>query len=279
MAKFLLAFSVLLFYACTGLNTQKPLKENENFYILSSANKTQISFDDFFNELLKNDIILLGERHDEPKHKASEIMIIQALNEYCSKHKISLDIAFEMFASANQTKLNKAKQNKNTITPSELQTELNWDKAWDYKAYQELINLTFYSDMNLLGANLSKEEIKQIYNGVVPLNGNLSTQIAVKEQIKNLISLTHELKDENMLTKLVEIQQFKDRRMADILVHNPNKIVLIAGKFHVSKKIGIPLHIKDFKSDKKVAVVIFNFDKNDLEYQDADYIFVYGERK
>lgn len=68
------------------------------------------------------------------------------------------------------------------------------------------------------------------------------------------ISLSHKLnpqENKELLDKLVEIQQFKDRRMADILVHHVNKILLLAGNYHTSKRVGISLHIQDFKSSKK----------------------------
>lgn len=76
-----------------------------------------------------------------------------------------------------------------------------------------------------------------------------------------------------MVDKLVEIQQFKDRRMADVLVHHPNKVLLLAGSYHTSKKIGIPLHIQDFKSSKKIVVVNLNYGGMDLK--DSDYTFIY----
>ncbi|HEF3476853.1 TPA: iron transporter, partial [Campylobacter coli] len=43
--------------------------------------------------------------------------------------------------------------------------------------------------------------------------------------------------------------------------------------YHTSKKIGIPLHIQDFKSDKKIVVVNLNYGERDLK--DSDYTFIY----
>lgn len=109
---------------------------------------------------------------------------------------------------------------------------------------------SFYSRAKILGANLSRSEITSIYNGVQPLKGYVSTTNEVKNKFFDIISLSHKLnpqENKELLDKLVEIQQFKDRRMADVLVHHTNKVLLLAGSYHTSKKIGIPLHIQDFK--------------------------------
>lgn len=97
----------------------------------------------------------------------------------------------------------------------------------------------FYSKSKILGANLSRSEITSIYNGAQPLKGYVSTTNEVKKQLFDIISLSHKLNPEEnkeLLDKLVEIQQFKDRRMADVLVHHVNKVLLLAGSYHTSKK-------------------------------------------
>ncbi|NES53047.1 iron transporter, partial [Escherichia coli] len=95
--------------------------------------------------------------------------------------------------------------------------------------------VVFYSKSKILGANLSRSEITSIYNGAQPLKGYVSTTNEVKKQLFDIISLSHKLNPEEnkeLLDKLVEIQQFKDRRMADVLVHHVNKVLLLAGSYH-----------------------------------------------
>ncbi|HDX3723469.1 TPA: ChaN family lipoprotein [Campylobacter jejuni] len=265
-----------MFNACAVLQKSSSLQENKDFYILDAYTQKKISFEDMILELLKADVILLGEKHDEVKHKISQVMIFNALEGNLSSQNISFDVALEMLASTEQNHLDKAFKNKKTIKANELANALNWDKVWKWKDYEQFVNVVFYSRSKILGANLSRSEITSIYNGAQPLKGYVSTTNEVKKQLFDIISLSHELNPEEnkkLLDKLVEIQQFKDRRMADVLVHHPNKVLLLAGSYHTSKKIGIPLHIQDFKSSKKIVVVNLNYGGMDLK--DSDYTFIY----
>ncbi|HHW1539961.1 TPA: ChaN family lipoprotein, partial [Campylobacter coli] len=269
-------FISFMLSACAVLQKSPPLQENKDFYILDTHTQKKISFEDMIVELLKADVILLGEKHDEAKHKISQVMIFNALEGNLSSQNISFDVALEMLASTEQNHLDKAFKNKKTIKTNELTNALNWDKGWKWKDYDQFVNAVFYSRAKILGANLSRSEITSIYNGVQPLKGYVSTTNEVKKQIFDIISLSHKLnpqENKELLDKLVEIQQFKDRRMADVLVHHTNKVLLLAGSYHTSKKIGIPLHIQDFKSDKKIVVVNLNYGERDLK--DSDYTFIY----
>ncbi|EAH4896174.1 iron transporter [Campylobacter jejuni] len=269
-------FIGFIFNACTVLQKSSQLQENKDFYILDTYTQKKISFEDMILALLKADVILLGEKHDEAKHKISQVMIFNALEGNLSSQNINFDVALEMLASTEQNHLDKAFKNKKTIKANELANVLNWDKVWKWKDYEQFVNVVFYSKSKILGANLSRSEITSIYNGVQPLKGCVSITNEVKKQIFDIISLSHKLNPEEnkeLLDKLVEIQQFKDRRMADVLVHHANKVLLLAGNYHISKKMGIPLHIQDFKSEKKIIVVKLNYGEIDLK--DSDYVLIY----
>ena len=94
----------------------------------------------------------------------------------------------------------------------------------------------------------------------------------MRKVIKDVIAITHKVKDEQMLEKMTEIQQFKDRRMADILAHCSGKAILLAGFFHTNKKIGVPLHLSDFATTKKISVIVFSHKKGDEI--GSDYIWL-----
>lgn len=269
-------FISFMLSACAVLQKSSPLQENKDFYILDTHTQKKISFEDMILELLKADVILLGEKHDEVKHKISQVMIFNALEGNLSSQNINFDVALEMLASTEQNHLDKAFKNKKTIKANELTNALNWDKVWKWKDYEQFVNVVFYSKSKILGANLSRSEITSIYNGAQPLKGYVSTTNEVKKQLFDIISLSHKLNPEEnkeLLDKLVEIQQFKDRRMADVLVHHVNKVLLLAGSYHTSKKIEIPLHIQDFKSSKKIVVV--NLSYGEIDLKDSDYVLIY----
>ncbi len=266
----------LFFTACsTWQHFAKDEWNEDEFVIYASKDKQSVNFNDFIELLNTYDIILLGEKHDEKAHHWAQYTIIKTLSQ-----KAELNVVFEMLSTDKQGKIDKAKMTKEQIKAGDLSKAIDWEKGWKYEDYQAIVELAFYGDMKLSAGNISREEIKTIYKGAQQLNGFVSTKDEVKEMIKNIIASAHkvdtnESKNLELLDKLVQIQQYKDRRMADILTQSKEKAVLIAGRYHADKRIGVPLHIQDYKSSKKVLVVAFSSDKKDLEFKEADYIWLF----
>ncbi|ASM34399.1 chain X [Campylobacter sputorum subsp. bubulus] len=252
--------------------------EFNDFKIVSLKNHEEITYDDFINRLLKYDIILLGEEHINTYHHIMQSKIIQDLS-----NNLNLDIALEMFSSSHQDILDEAKHNFENISKSMLKKSLMWDDKWQYSYYKTLMQTIFYlPNTNILGANLNKNEISTIYKGAMALMGNLSTKKEVKDKIGDFIKPTHDISDEDILNKLIKIQQYKDRRMADILVHSKNKIVLIAGRYHVNKLSGVPLHIMDYKSKKNFVSVGLGFENEtikDIKNNEFDFMIFFNDYK
>lgn len=122
--KFHIVLSTLLisvmFNACAVLQKPSPLQENKDFYILDTHTQKKISFEDMILDLLKADVILLGEKHDEAKHKISQVMIFNALEGNLSSQNIGFDVALEILASTEQNHLDKAFKNKKPLKPMNL---------------------------------------------------------------------------------------------------------------------------------------------------------------
>ena len=278
---FCLFFLSLLFSACSLIQdkafAEKGLKNN-TFNIISSQSKQKLSFDEFIDLLSAYDIILLGEKHDEYTHHLAEYMIIKALSQ-----KEHINVVFEMLSTDKQSKINKAKADKKNIKPRNLAKTIEWEKSWKWKDYQSIVELVFYEDIKMSAGNISRAEISTIYQGAQQLKGFISTKNEVKEMIKKIIVNNHKMdindtKNLDLLDKFVQIQQYKDRRMADILVQSKEKAVLIAGRHHIDKRIGVPLHIQDFKSPKKVLAVIFCESEKDIEFTEADLIWLFKKQ-
>lgn len=272
----LLAF---LFVGC-ALNTDSvKIADNfDKFEIFDTETKQIISYNSFIQKLLTNDIVLLGEIHNTSKHHFLEKKIILDL----VRHK-DTDVVFEMGSADLQDAWDTAKNKKYEIKPNRLKSALNWDEKWNYKYYKDLVESVFYSNANLVAGNLSKEEIKTIYLGAMPLNGIKSTKTIVKSKIKNYITSSHNIEDDKLLDKMVQIQQYKDRRMADKLVNSKNFSVLVAGRLHTDKDMGVPLHIDDFNKNKKyisVALGIKDEKPCDSIKRSADYLILFtkGEK-
>lgn len=303
--KYLIIIIYTLLCVSCGFYTPTALNKDKDFQIFNTHTKQLISFDDFIATISQYDIILLGEKHDEIKHHLAELAIINAISKHThqsniqelnntalqanlanqdsnleSTHTRNVNVVFEMFASNNQAILDNAKNRKNSIPQNQLKNALHWDNKWDYSLYKQIIESSFYADnINIIGGNLSRDEINTIYMGAQPLKGQFSTTKAVKDKIAQTIMIAHKMPNSSnnddsnkaLLDKLTEIQQYKDRRMADKLVNAKSQAILIAGKHHTDKTMGVPLHIKDFKSNKKIVVVFLGDEGEGKE--ECDFIW------
>ena len=229
-----------------------------------STNKT-MDFDGFIVEVLDADILLVGELHDDFDHHLAEILLIKAL----SKNK-NIDVAFEMLGGDKQKYADGL--DKKT-RPGELIKAIKWnDKMWELRHYKGVLEAAFYS-ANIKCANLSEDEIKLIFTGAQPISGQFSTSKSVQEAIVKIVGRVHEGVNKQDIQKLVQAQQYKDRRMADVVNKSANFALLIAGRYHVQKDIGVPLHLMDFKTKKKFKTLFLGFDGDDTSAKEADYLW------
>lgn len=217
---------------------------------LASQNQTQnLSFVDFIFQIADTNILLLGEKHDEKSHHKAQLLIMQALDAYfawqageCKRFALVL----EMLGSEAQSHIDEASKSKKQIQRENLKTALGWGK-WDYQQYRDIVEYAFYApNFDIIAGNLSRQEISTIYKGAEPIAGNVSTSAEVKERISKIISKSHKTNDATLLERLTQVQQYKDRRMADMLLKSHDFALLLAGNYHITKTFGIPLHIEDF---------------------------------
>lgn len=268
---FLLNLLLVLFGGCVNKQLDVPTSYSDFSIVNLDDNKT-ISYDEFIAKLSKSDIVMLGENHINKYHHFMQNKIINDLHKFRN-----LSVVFEMLSVDRQDSIDKAKQNIQAIKPRALKKAIDWDKRWNYNFYKDIVESVFYSDMELIAGNITNDEIATIYKGAMPLNGSYSTAKKVKDKLFDIIKVSHKFNDDDneTISKMVEIQQFKDRRMADKLVHSSNLAILIAGRNHTDKTIGVPLHILDFNKNKKMISVGLGYwqeEVDDKNQKEQDYL-------
>lgn len=263
LTKFL-AFMMVLFIQGCFFASQRHLDMFEIahsqaiFDVRQKDEVKRIDFSQLLEQLSQTQTVLIGEKHTNYNHHLAQLAIIKNLAEKISSQN-QASVVFEMLPTNTQNLIDKLQERISqgeVFKSNEIPTLIDWDKGWNYSMYQELITYTLNSSYKLLAGNLSREEIKTIINGAMPLNGYKSTAPNVQEKIRNIIASSHQIDPkEAILTNLVSAQQFKDRRMAQSLLKTPFS-VLVAGRFHASNTIGVPLHLRDLSPDRKVLSVI-----------------------
>lgn len=280
-------------------NSSKNLSKNtsKDFKIIDNKSKKELNFEEFLAEIFKFDIILLGEEHDKLSHHLAQKEIIARLGEIGD-----LAVVFEQLSSDKQEQITAAQKNAANIDKKDIKAALGWE--WRENGYQQILESIFYTKTHIVAGNLSRAEIAQIYAGAEGIKGVISTEKSVRDKIAKIITAQHKM-DETRLYKMLEIQQFKDRRMADKLIHASSRAVLIAGSIHTDKSMGVPLHILDFqraenaanlanlkgenlsknspnsKAQKRFVIVHFGNSKsfeNEFDEKECDFSFIFREK-
>ena len=275
---FIYIFVFVFLTGCAQKYTQVPA-DYSAFEVINLENNQTISYDKFINELLQNDIIMLGEAHTDEYHHFMQNKIINDLYKFKN-----LSVVFEMLGVDKQKFIDITKKNALNLEAKELAKAIKWEKRWDYNYYKDIVESVFYSDMEFIAGNITDDEIKTIYKGAAPLNGVVSTTNEVKDKLFDIIKVSHKFNDDDneTISKMVEIQQFKDRRMADKLVHSSKLAILIAGRNHTDKTIGVPLHIIDFNKSKKFSSVGLGYECEEVEIEsknEQDYLIKFNKKE
>jgi uncharacterized iron-regulated protein len=93
--------------------------------------------------------------------------------------------------------------------------------------------------------------------------------------LEDTIRISHGGKiDPQQLHAMLAIQQQRDRRMAERLLAAPRPALLIAGGYHASKWVGVPLHVQDLQPGAQPTVLMLAEQGAQVDGQMADYLWV-----
>ena len=126
----------------------------------------------------------------------------------------------------------------------------------------------------LLNANIGREQILALYKKNEFPKGKKSTAPVVQEALRETIISMHEGNLESQqLTSMLSIQQQRDRYMARQLLSAPVPSLLIAGGYHASKSMGVPLHMEDLATGTHPVVLMLAEKGMNITVDHADYVW------
>lgn len=218
--------------------------------------------------------LLLGEQHDNLKHHQAQFWLLQQLQQKRPQGSVLM----EMLSVDQQPLIAK-------LTPEQtacdcLPEQLNWKKSWNWAFYGEIVKTVLQQRIPLVATNLTADEVRTLMLGAEPLNGNRSTAPQVQQAIAELITQSHGFNDsasgqnQELIRKMVQVQQFRDRRMAEKVASSPTPSVLIAGNHHINRRLGVPLHLSDLSPNLNTISVLFGNNPNSVNADNADYYWL-----
>lgn len=219
--------------------------------------------------------LLLGEQHDNLKHHQAHFWLIQQLQQ----KRPQSSVLMEMLSVDQQPLIAKIAANP-TASYADLPQQLNWKKSWNWDFYGDIVKTVLQQRINLVATNLTADEVQTLMNGAEPLKGYRSTEPAVQQQIADLITANHGFdpktsgQNQEIIRKMVQVQQFRDRRMAEKMLNSPTPSLLIAGNHHINRRFGVPLHLSDLSPNTNSITVLFGNNPNQINADSADYYWL-----
>lgn len=218
--------------------------------------------------------VIVGEKHDNPYHHRIELWLVQHL----PQRRPQGSVLMEMITPNQQANVDKVKQalrGNSAMRDERVAQLIDWQKGWKWSLYGEVVMATMRAPYPLWSANLDRDEIMAFYRQPVFPKGQLSVSPAVQKALEDTIRTSHGGKIEpQQLHAMLAIQQQRDRRMAERLLVAPTPALLIAGGYHASKWVGVPLHVRDLQPGAQPTVLMLAEQGAQVDGQMADYLWV-----
>ncbi|QGH64378.1 ChaN family lipoprotein [Serratia proteamaculans] len=273
--RFLILLAALALGACSQAPVSSPKNSLDNLGKITDLRSGEsLSPEQLLTRLAAQPRVIVGEKHDNPYHHQIELWLVENL----PQQRPQGSVLMEMINPSQQAKVSQVKQwlQSNPRVRDERVAELiDWQPGWKWPLYGDLTMAAMRAPYPLWSANLDRDEIMAFYQQPVFPQGQLSVRPAVQKALEETIRTSHGGKIEpQQLHAMLAIQQQRDRRMAERLLAAPTPALLIAGGYHASKSVGVPLHVQDLQPTALPTVLMLAEPGVPVDKQVADYLWV-----
>lgn len=191
-------------------------------------------------------LVLLGEQHDAAAHQAWQQATVQQLATQERLAALVIEMAPRTGSTASLAR---------DASEDAVQQALQWqDAAWPWPRYRGVVMAAVRAGVPVLGGNLPRADMKQAMR-----NQNLDTHLPPEAWQRQLDAIREGhcgLLPDTQLPPMARIQLARDASMAEVAkaAIRPGKtVVLVAGRGHVLRGVGIPTWLPE-AAGAKVAV-------------------------
>lgn len=290
---------VLNMSACQTFSPEYEIKQHPLIDKIWSVSAQQfIPADNLNQEILKNNIILLGETHDNARHHQLQAQLIAHL---AANHHTPA-VAYEMLNQNQQHSIDKfqakhylpvsadAAANISALADA-FSVTINWEKSgwpeWDY--YRPVFYTSIDNKLPIIAANLDIKTIRNVIKkGSTVLDQVYQEQLlkyqygeSLKKELQQEILSAHcNMLPEKMLSPMLLGQQVRDLAMTQAILssvpkkpgtdNTTDKVVLIAGSGHTRTDHGIPYYLhQEAPALKTISIAFIEVSKD--EFNPDDY--------
>jgi uncharacterized iron-regulated protein len=209
------------------------------------------------------DVVLLGEKHDNPDHHRLQAWVIEAMVALGQRPAIAMEML-----DADQAAPLAAYRQTPGADAAGLGAALRWQaRGWpDWATYAPIAVAAFRADLPIVPANLTRPQSTAVgHGGIEALEPGLANELESSPRFDAAqgASLEDELRashcgqlPETALPRMMEVQRARDANMARTL-RAAGRSVLIAGAGHVRTDRGVPWHLRHTAPEQKVLSIAF----------------------
>ena len=188
------------------------------------------------DSLLPADVILLGEQHDAPDHHRLERALVLELAQRQQLGALVLEMA-----ERGRTTLGLARN----ASEADARVALQWNEAsWPWNDYGPVVMAAVQNGVPILGANLPVAVMRSAMADETT-DARLSAS-SLAQQRDNIRAGHCMMLPESQIAPMTRIQIARDVSMAETLVsarQSGKTVLLVAGGGHVSRGLGVPVHL------------------------------------
>ena len=254
--------------------------------ILDLASGSVVSFDLLMDRASTEEVICVGENHNDPAHHLIETQILQGL----FARDPSLTMAMEFFQQDQKGVLDK--YTLGNMSEEEFLEEINWEKTWGfpYYFYRPLLLAAKQHGTRILALNAPRQIVKKVARGglsaltederkEIPQDIDLSNQ-SHRDYVREVYEL-HEQGDLKSFEFFYQAQcvweETMARNIAEFLKTHDERVLVFSGNGHIVRKFGIPDRVQRRRPVSVVTIMPFSLRKTvTLERDMADFLWLTG---
>jgi uncharacterized iron-regulated protein len=182
------------------------------------------------------DVVLLGERHDDPAHHRTHAEVVRALAAQQRLAALAIEMADRGTTTAGLP---------TSADEQQVRAALQWnEEGWPWRAYGPAIMAAVQAGVPVLGANLPRSRMRAAMADA-SLDDTLDD--AARAAQREAVRVGHcDMLPVQQLAPMVRVQVARDREMAQTVraaAVAGKTVVLLAGAGHVDPQLGVPRHL------------------------------------
>lgn len=237
----------------------------------SATNKSFFKPESLGPALRRSELILLGEVHDNPDHHRLQSWMIREAapaQQVRRRPAVVMEMISEDEAGALATFFSGRRSGRSALGPPELGKVLKWEaRGWpSWSIYQPIAETAIESGLVLLHGDAGRERIKLVRDkglAALPERDRNRTKLSIPLPARLDAALLAELGQshcgvmpETAWPAMLAVQRLRDATLADQLLRQDTRRILIAGNGHIRRDRGVPWYLAQRAPERSTLVVM-----------------------